>query len=154
MHDGLYFYDKMLPFGCSISCAIFQKFATCLQWIIRKKCPCGETDHYLDDFIFGGQANSNHFLEIMKTFFGSCMKLGIPAAEEKTVWPTPVLVFLGLELDTLLMQVRIPHNKIEQLIIKAVLAHKQSITLKEMQSLLGSLNFVCRAIVPGRPFCR
>ena len=84
------------------------------------------------------------------------MKLGIPAAEEKTVWPTPVLVFLGLELDTLLMQVHIPYNKIEQLIgiIKTVLGHKQLVTLKEMQSLLGSLNFVCRAIVPGRPFCR
>ena len=156
MHDGLYFYDKMLPFGCSISCAIFEKFATCLQWIIRKNCPCGEIDHYLDDFIFGGQANSNHCLEIMKTFFGYCMKLGIPVAEEKTVWPTTVMVFLGLELDSLLMQVRIPHDKIEQLIgiIKTVLAHKQSVTLKEMQSLLGSLNFVCRAVAPGRPFCR
>lgn len=26
--------------------------------------------------------------------------------------------------------------------------------LKQMQSLIGSLNFACRAIVPGRPFCR
>ena len=45
MHDGFYFYDKMLPFGCSISCAIFEKFAPCLQWIIRKNCPCGIIDH-------------------------------------------------------------------------------------------------------------
>ena len=31
---------------------------------------------------------------------------------------------------------------------------KKKCTLKQMQSLIGSLNFACRAIIPGRPFCR
>jgi hypothetical protein len=156
MHEGLYFYDKMLPFGCSISCAIFEKFASGLQWITRKNCKNGELDHYLDDFIFGGNANSEHCLEIMISFLNTCRKLGVPVADEKTVWPTPVIVFLGLEVDSLLMQVRIPEEKIKQLtcIIQNVLAHRQSVKLREMQSLLGSLNFICRAIAPGRPFCR
>ena len=31
---------------------------------------------------------------------------------------------------------------------------KEKTTLKKMQSLIGSLQFACRAIIPGRPFCR
>ena len=53
------------------------------------------------------------------------------------------------------MVVRIPKDKIEELVgkIKFILT-KQKVTLRQMQSLIGSLNFCCRAIIPGRPFCR
>ena len=53
------------------------------------------------------------------------------------------------------MVVRIPRDKVVEIIdkIKDVLSRKK-ITLKAMQSLIGSLNFACRAIAPGRPFCR
>ena len=37
--------------------------------------------------------------------------------------------------------------------IEDLLAHAKC-TPKQMQSLIGSLNFACRAITPGRPFCR
>ena len=66
-----------------------------------------------------------------------------------------VIIFLGLKLDSILMEVRIPNEKIENLqtLIKEILK-KKIITLEVMQSLIGSLNFMCRAILPGRPFCR
>ena len=53
------------------------------------------------------------------------------------------------------MTVRIPREKIDEVVtkVKAMLLRKKS-TLKEMQSLIGSLNFCCRAIAAGRPFCR
>ena len=155
-HEGLYFFDKMLPFGASISCSVFEKFATALQWIVRNNCSQGELDHYLDDFLFGGRAQTQDCLHLMQTFFDCCRRLGVPVSDEKTVWPTTILVFLGLELDSVLMLVRIPALKIEKLItqIENLLLHKKSVQLKEMQSLIGSLNFLCRAIVPGRPFCR
>ena len=53
------------------------------------------------------------------------------------------------------MTVPIPAPEIEGIKkkIQDVLSH-QKCTLKLMQSLIGSLNFACRAIVPGRPFCR
>ena len=135
-HGGSYFFDRMLPFGASISCAIFEKFACALQWIVHKSCASGELDHYLDDFIFGGRAGSDDCLLLLQTFYNCCKKLGIPIAEEKTVWPTPVIIFLGLELDSLLMQVRIPLSKITQLIgyIKDVLAHKNSVQLTPSQT--------------------
>lgn len=30
-----YYIDKCLPMGCSISCSLFEKFATFLQWIVQ-----------------------------------------------------------------------------------------------------------------------
>ena len=60
---------------------------------------------------------------------------------------------MGLELDSGEMVVRIPRDKVIEIIgkIKDMLSHEKT-TLREMQSLIGSLNFACRAIAPGRPF--
>ena len=70
-HGESYFFTRMLPFGASISCAIFEKFACALQWIVRTNCAYGELAHYLDDFIFGGKVGSDdcllllHFLQFL-----------------------------------------------------------------------------------------
>ena len=154
--EGKYYFDKALPFGCSISCATFEAFACFIDWAVRNSCSVGELEHYLDDFLFGGKKGTNHCDCILSSFFTLCKEFGVPIADEKTEGPCTVLVFLGLELDSVLMQVRIPMDKVQKLVdqILAVLEHNSSVTLKELQSLLGSLNFMCRAIAPGRPFCR
>lgn len=151
-----YFFDKALPFGCSISCATFEKFASFLQWVVRNLCSVGELEHYLDDFLFGGRRGMHDCQTMLDTFFTCCNDFGVPIADEKTEGPTTVLVFLGLELDSVLMQIRIPLDKITALIeqIQVILNHKRSMTLKELQSMVGSLNFMCRAVAPGRAFCR
>ena len=53
------------------------------------------------------------------------------------------------------MVIRMPIDKVNEIILKieAILC-KEKVTLKIMQSLIGSLNFACKAIIPGRPFCR
>jgi hypothetical protein len=51
--------------------------------------------------------------------------------------------------------VSIPEEKVQAIIAKVENASKaQRLTLKEIQSLIGSLSFVCKAIAPGRPFIR
>lgn len=150
-----YYFDKALPFGCSISCATFEKFATFLEFAVRRRSPVGSLLHYLDDFLFGGKRNTQD-CQIIMNHFQTCMSImGVPVANEKTEGPTTVLCFLGLELDSNEMVVRVPIEKVHEIIqkIQAVLP-KRKITLKAMQSLIGVLQFACRAIVPGRPFCR
>ncbi len=44
--------------------------------------------------------------------------LGVPIADDKTEGPTMVICFLGLELDSHEMEVRIPMAKVEQIIDK------------------------------------
>lgn len=150
-----YYFDKAIPFGCSISCATFEKFATFLEFAVHRRSPVGRLLHYLDDFLFGGKKNTKDCQTIMKHFQACMLELGVPIAREKTEGPTTVLVFLGLELDSDEMVVRVPMNKVHEIIqkIETVLS-KRKTTLKAIQSLIGVLQFACRAIIPGRPFCR
>lgn len=152
--EDQYYYDRSMPFGCSISCSTFELFATFLEHCVRAKISIGDLLHYLDDFLMGGKEKPDcqHVLDTFKT----CMEaLCVPLADEKTEGPQQVIIFLGLELDSVLMQVRIPMQKIRDIIDKIdTMLSKAKTTLKKMQSLIGSLQFACRAIVPGRPFCR
>ena len=53
---------------------------------------------------------------------------------------------MGLEIDSMNQTITIPLTKLKEIEekIKAVL-NKSKVTLKELQSLIGSLNFACRA---------
>ncbi len=154
MFDGYYFVDKCIPFGCSISCSVFEKFATFLEAYIRSKLAGSSLIHYLDDFL-GGDRSGTACRDAMSTFQRCLAELNVPIATEKTEGPSEIITFLGLELDSERMIVRIPSDKIADVVNKIqVMLSGQKTTLKAMQSLIGSLNFCCRAIVIGRPFCR
>ena len=150
-----YYFDKCLPFGCAISCNLFEKFATALEWIVRDRTGDNNLLHYLDDFLFAGKNDSNDCLKLLQSFREICSTLGVPLAEDKTVGPCTVLCFLGFEIDTIEMTIKIPSQKVLDIRVKlfSVLQNRK-ITLRQMQSLIGSLQFACRAIRPGRAFCR
>ena len=153
--DGKYYVDRMLPMGLSLSCSLFEKFSTFLHWLVSCKSNLESLDHYLDDFIFAGKRQSNDCELLVHIFSSICMEIGVPIAEEKSVGPTTLLVFLGLELDSVIMSIRIPIQKIEELqsLLTGVLG-KQKITLKDLQSLVGKLCFFCQAIRASRAFLR
>ena len=148
--DGKYYIDKCLPMGCAISCNIFEQFSTFAHWLVEKKSGLNTLDHYLDDFFFTGQKHSNHCKILMNCFLYICHELGIPIAG-----PVTNLIFLGLELDTLEMCIKIPVKKLDSLIadLKYFLNQNQ-ITLKNLQSLVGSLNFFSKAVRSARAFNR
>ena len=49
-----YYYDKAMPFGCSVSCATWEKFSTFIEWFVQKEAKIGLSLHYLDDYLFVG----------------------------------------------------------------------------------------------------
>ncbi len=149
-----FFVDKALPFGCSISCSSFEKFATFLEFCVRQRLQSRKLIHYLDNF-FGGDKTVTGCSNAMTCFTTVMQELNVPLTDEKTEGPSEIIVFLGLELDSNAMVVRIPREKITEVIekIEQIIACKKA-TLKKLQSLIGSLNFCCRAIAVGRPFCR
>lgn len=152
--NGRYYVDKCMPMGCSISCSIFEKFSSFLEWNINQRHTAGCKIHYIDDFLFGDRTFSEcqHLLD---AFLFECGKLGVPIAEEKTMGPSTCIQFLGLELDTVAMLVRIPESKVSEICEKIVLLlSMKKAQLHQIQSLIGSLNFACRAIIPGRAFSR
>lgn len=91
----------------------------------------------------------------MTAFANVCLRLGIPIADEKTVGPCTNIEYLGLTIDSGELLVKIPQDKIEKLQdqLTSVLS-KRNVTLKEMQSLKGSLAFCTRALPSGKTFNR
>ena len=150
-----FFIDKCMPFGASISCANFQKFSDALSHIVRVLTG-RKNINYLDDFFFvaflaavcDGQVSI--FLQV-------CHLINFPVSLSKTVWASTQITFLGLLIDTVRQIVAIPTDKVEraQTMIQYFLTKKSKrVTLKELQRLCGFLNFLCKAIYPGRAFTR
>ena len=148
-----YFIDKCLPFGASISCALFQEFSNAVAHIVRFKTK-KELVNYLDDYLFAAfckwLCNSQ-----IDTFLAVCEQIKFPVSMEKTYWASSKLTFLGLLIDAVNQLICLPTEKIDKAenLINKVIQSKKS-TVHEIQKLCGLLNFLCRAIVPGRTFTR
>ena len=79
--------------------------------------------------------------------------LGVSIAEHKTEGPSLIIEFLGIILESQKMEARLPPDKLNRLSIELDAWHiKKSATLQELQSLIGTLNFACKVIPPGRAF--
>ena len=92
---------------------------------------------------------------MISEFLKMCNEIGIPIAEEKTEWASPWVVFLGFLLDGVWMILAIPEEKrIKAINLLTQLSEKKKATVKELQVLCGFLNFLSRAIHPGRVFTR
>ena len=155
--DGRYYVDKCLPMGIRCAPAYFETFSSFLEHCVREALGTERLIHYMDDFLAVGspQPGGINCQEIITKLRSVCQELGVPLAEEKSEGPTSKLTFLGLEIDTEVMQVRVPQEKV------AALRHKinkalgqRALSLNAIQSIIGSLNFVCRAVKPGRAFLR
>ena len=74
--------------------------------------------------------------ECATALVGVFHRLGLPIAPDKLERPTTKLLFLGFELDTVAMEVRLPTQKLEEL-IKELVRHcqgRKSCTMKELES--------------------
>jgi hypothetical protein len=81
--------------------------------------------------------------------------LGVPLAENKTEGLTTKIIFLGLEIDTVLMKVKIPEDKLNKLRLgmQYILEHKK-MKFKELESIVGLMAFYARAIPSARAVIR
>ena len=121
---------------------IIREISTALHWFVQQESNNDNILHYLDDSLFGGKAETKQWCNTLKVFQESCKVWGVPLADDKTVEPTEVFVFLGIEIDTINMVMKLPQEKVSEIkerIISCLNSHK--ITLRELQSLIEILNF-------------
>ena len=151
-----YFVDKCMPFGAAISCSHFQRFSNAIAHIVSYLTGKGNIN-YLDDFFFAALLKAICDSQIQE-FINVCHTINFPVSMEKTFWGTTKITFLGLLLDTIAQLVCVPCDKISKAIdiIQQVLSKpkKKKITLNQLQQITGFLNFLCKAVVPGRAFTR
>ena len=79
--------------------------------------------------------------------------MGVPLAHEKTEGPVTSITFLGIELDSINQCCRLPEEKLTARRVRLLtLSREKKVTLRQLQELVGHLNFACRVIAPGRAF--
>ena len=153
--DGKFYHDRCLPMGCSVSCQLFETLSTAVQWILQTKLSVPFMSHILDDFIFFGPPSSKTCNTSLRTFFMLADSIKLPVKQSKTVFPTTCASLHGIEVDTEAMTMRLPLDKLLEARHKVnIMINRKKAPLVEFQSLIGTLNFACRVVVPGRAFLR
>ena len=140
-YDNQFYYDKVLPMGLRSSCAIFETFSKALHRIMQTKFQVQSVSHILDDFLFISQHRTicNKYLQ---DFLWLCDNLGVPIKQEKTILPQTQIEAHGILLDSIHMQARLPQDKVQKARdLLQVFSSKQKTTLKDLQSLIGTLQF-------------
>ena len=152
--QNYYYYDKCLPQGCASSCKIFESVSTAIKWILTHKLGVTHVIKVLDDFLFIGNTPQQCH-DALQKFLYICQQICIPIAKHKTVGPTQVITFLGIELDTLTMTARLPTDKLRKYrdIIMSFM-ERDKVTLRELKSITGMLQFTTAVVTSGRPFLR
>ncbi len=155
MHwQGRIFVDRTLPFGLRSAPLIFTALADALQWIMEQ---FGATwvRHYVDDYITIGSPGSQVCAKNVSAMLAMCAEANMPIEPEKNEGPSTTISFLGLELDSMTMEVRLPQDKLIRL--RAVLESwkgRKAGKKRELLSLIGLLSHASKAVRPGRAYVR
>lgn len=151
--DDFFWKECYLPFGLRTSPFLFDLFAKALNWILTAVLHWTIVLHYLDDFfaILSPWADAEAY---GRDFDQVCSDLGLNINHTKDILGT-IADFLGIELDSILMQARLPSDKlakarntVNDLLKRATIPHR------ELESAVGFLSFAAKVVVPGRAFLR
>ena len=148
------FVDMALPFGLRSAPMIFSAVAEALAYLIRKK-GVPWLDHYLDDFIMVGPPESGECGQGLRLALETCKEVGFPVSDQKTVGPVTVITILGIEVDSVRCELRLPQDKLAKLkVLLKAWRRRKVCTKRELQSLAGHLSHACKVVRPGRRFLR
>ena len=150
--NGKVYFDKVLSMGCRSSAYICQRITSCIKYI------CGILDisieNYLDD-LAGAETPEKawHAYEELQQVLKFS---GIKESVNKCLDPSTEMPFLGVLFNTVDMTLKVtPDRLVEILTLVQEWLVKDQATLKQLQSLLGKLNFVAHCVKPARIFiCR
>ena len=148
--NGKIYVELFLPFGLRTAPLIFNLFREAIQWVMQLKgynlC------HYIDDFLLILPPGPTMVHTAAKDFSEVCETIGFMIEQKKNKEGT-LVDFLGLEIDTIAMEARLPPDKYKHaLSIVADTLQRKSISFRALEQLLGFLSFCCVVVPLGRPF--
>lgn len=152
-----YYYERVLPFGLRTSGYRWEMYAAALHFFFEKHVGVRICIHYVDDFLLVAPPGEQSAAEAQRDAVESmCETLGATLERKKRVGPTTCLEFLGIELDTERMQMRLTEARVAAL--RALLADvgkpQRQLTYTELASLVGKLQFATLVVRPGRAFTK
>ena len=147
----VYYMKLFLPFDLRTAPFLFDLFAKALHWILIVICDFRIVLHYLNDFliIMKFLIDSESF---KKTWQHICEILDLETNQKKKKFDTK-LEFLGIELDSEIMKVRLSSNKLVRA-VKAVdeTLTARTLTYRQIDSLVDFLFFCIKIVVSKRSF--
>ena len=78
---------------------------------------------------------------------------GLEEALEKSCPPSTQMIFIGVLFDTESLTLLVTHERLQEIknLVNSWLQYETA-TLKQLQSLIGKLNFVAHCVKPARIF--
>ena len=145
------FEFQCLPFGLSSAPRVFTKLLKPVVALLRARgirCILFLDDMLVMDQTIQGVKKASH--EIVSLL----QVLGFQINWEKSVLtPTQVIQYLGLMVDSRLMTLSLPANKLEGIVQSCRTAHKKSfLSIREIARLIGRMTATALAVLPA-PLC-
>ena len=143
------FFDTVLSMGSRSSSFCCQSVTNAIVFMLFKIGIL--VLNYLDDLASAEKRELADFSFLtLRTMLQKC---GIEESVNKACAPSTIMPFLGILFNTELMTLEIIPERLKE--IKSLLIFwldKDSASLKEVQSLIGKLNFIAACVRPGRIF--
>jgi len=141
-----YCVDLYLPFGLWSAPFLFNLLSEALEWILKNNYGLKHVLHILDDF-FTAEPSHLQCLSSCSILLRVFMSLNAPVVASKTLGPSQVLEFMGTEPDSSRMEARLPADKLQcTRDLLNSFTKRRSVRLVELQSLIGTLQFLQRMI--------
>ena len=147
--QGKLYFDVVLSMGLRIACYIGQRITNALMYIYKRLS--FEGINYLDDL--GGAERKNRARRAYSALKGLLKDLNMWEAEEKACPPAHIMTFLGIEYNTINLTIALTKDRLTELKnLVSEWLRKEAAEIKQVQSLLGKLNFACATVRAGRVF--
>ena len=130
-------------------------------WRMRYYGSCGGTacatpcTIYLDDFLLLAPPREDECRLALATSLRLCQILGVRVAPHKTERPSMIMSFLGIRIDTARFIISLPPEKLTRLrVLIRKWRGRRACRKRELQSLIGQLQYACKVVREGRTFLR
>ncbi len=155
--EGKFYKYKYMPWGLSTAPGLFQEATAAVAAHLRKQGL--QVIVYLDDFLLVAPDLATATAQLAR-LYAELHSLGLTINMKKSsVVPTQQIKFLGLEIDSVAGELRVPAEKVALTLtelneFKLQHAGRARVPLKALQSLVGRLSFLSRAVRSGRVYLR
>lgn len=149
-----FLYDTRLMFGARMSACVFNTLTKAVIQIMQAR---GHGENYLvycDDF-FITHPTAEGCRALMNELMALLRQLGFSINYSKVIGPDTNITFLGVEIDTHTYTLSLPMPKLIELVadLNAV-RKKHTVTVHNLQSICGKLNWAAQVIYGGRIYMR
>ena len=148
-----YFEDNRLCFG--LKCAPYL-YTQITEFIVRAMENRGvaRVFGYLDDFIVVAESEAR-CKEGMSVLIDLLTNLGFEIAWKKVTQPLTCVTYLGIGIDSVKMEVRLPKKKLTRLVeLVSSFKGKNECCFRDLQVLCGHLAHAAKVVRGGRTFSR